>query len=111
MMVILKTVSFGSHYFEMAVTLRDSMLVNGMMTNCEIWYGLTKNNISQLENVDKMLLRKIFNVATSCPIEALYLELGCLPLDIVVKCRRINYLHYLVTRKKTELLYKFFITQ
>ena len=82
-----------------------------MMTNCEIWYGLTKNNISQLENVDKMLLRKIFNVATSCPIEALYLELGCLPLDIVVKCRRINYLHYLVTRKKTELLYRFFITQ
>ena len=51
------------------------------------------------------------NVASSCPIEALYLELGCMPLSIIIQSRRINYLHYLTQRKESEMLYKFFITQ
>ena len=110
-MDLLKAVSFGVHYFEMAATLRQSLLLSGILTNCEVWYGLSKNDISQLEEVDKLLLRQIFNVASSCPIEALYLEMGCLPLSIVIKCRRLNYLHYLVNRSESEMLSKFFIRQ
>jgi hypothetical protein len=37
-MDILKCVSFGTHYFEIAATLRESILLNEMITNCEIWY-------------------------------------------------------------------------
>ena len=40
-MDILKSVSFGAHYFEIAVTLREAMLVNGLLANSEVWYGLT----------------------------------------------------------------------
>ena len=36
-MVILQTVSLGYYYFEMAVLLRESLLVNGIMTNSEVW--------------------------------------------------------------------------
>ena len=95
----------------MAVTLRETMFLNGILTNCEIWYGLTKGDISQLEDIDKLLLRKIFNVASSCPIEALYLELGVIPINMVIKSRRLNYLHYLATRVESGMLHKFFITQ
>ena len=56
-MDMLKTVSFGVHYFEMAATYRESMLVNGILTNCESWYGLTQTEVDQLEDVDKLLLR------------------------------------------------------
>ena len=107
----LKSVSFGVHYFEIAVSLREAMLINGMITNCEVWYGLSKGEICQLEELDKLLLRQIFNVASSCPIETLYLELGCIPLSIIIQSRRINYLHYLTQRRESEMLYKFFITQ
>ena len=78
-MDILKCVSFGPHYFEIAATLRNSILLNGMLTNCEIWYGLTQNEVGQLEEVDRLLIRQVFSVASTCPMEALYLELGCVP--------------------------------
>ena len=108
---ILKSVSFGTHYFEIAKTLRNSILIGGMLTNCEVWNTLSKHEISQLEEVDKLLLRKVLNVATSCPIEALYLELGCVPLSYIIQSRRVNYLHHLVTRSENEMLSKFFYTQ
>ena len=82
-----------------------------MLTNCEVWNTLSKNEISQLEEVDKLLIRKVLNVATSCPIEALYLELGCVPLSYIIQSRRVNYLHHLVTRSENEMLSKFFYTQ
>ena len=110
-MNILKSVSFGAHYFEIASTLRNSILRNGMLTKCEIWYTITPTEVNQLEEVDKLLLRQIMNVPISCPIEALYLELGCVPLSFMIKARRVNYLHHLVTRSETEMLSKFFYAQ
>ena len=110
-MDVLKCVSFGAHFFEIAVTLRESILVNGMLTNCEVGYGLTDHEITQLEEVDRLLLRQVFNVPSSCPIEALYLELGCVPLSLVIKSRRMNYLHHLVTVNENEMLSRFFKTQ
>ena len=31
-----RNLSFGSHYFEIAKTLREAMLVNGLLTNSEV---------------------------------------------------------------------------
>ena len=108
---ILKSVTFGAHHFEIATTLRNSILIGGMLTNCEVWNTISQNEVCQLEEVDNLLLRKILNVASSCPIEALYLELGCIPLRFISMSRRVNYLHHLVTRNKNEMLSKFFHTQ
>ena len=110
-MDMLKTVSFGVHYFEIATTLRESKLINGILTNCDVWHGVTKTDVNQLEEIDKLLLRQIFNVPSSCPVEALYLELGCIPIGLVIKSRRLNYLHYLVSRKDDEMLKQFFLAQ
>ena len=110
-MDMLKTVSFGEHYFKMALSYRESMLINGVLTNCESWYGLSETEVEQLEEVDKLLLRQVFAVASTCPIEALYLEMGCIPFSLTIKSRRINFLHYLVTREKKEMLNKFFLAQ
>ena len=110
-MGVLKSVSFGVHFFEIARTLRESILINGMLTNCEVWYGLTENEVSQLEEIDRLLLRQIMNVPSSCPTEALYLELGCVPVSLIIKSRRVNYLHHLVNIDENEMLSKFFKAQ
>ena len=39
-------VSFGKHYFEIPLLLRESVFINGKLFNAEIWYGLTKEKIS-----------------------------------------------------------------
>ena len=48
-MDILKTVSFGKKYFQMAITLREAELVNGMLTNTDVWYGLSQAEVDELE--------------------------------------------------------------
>jgi hypothetical protein len=110
-MDILKTVSFGSNYFEIAITLRESQLINGMLTNAEVWYGLLKSEVNELEEVDRLLLRRILELPNSSCIESLYLELGLCPISVILKARRIGYLHYLVNLQNNEMLKSFFKVQ
>ena len=110
-MDVLNAVSFGSKYFEIAVILREARLINGMLTNVEVWYGLQKNEINEFEEVDKLLLRRILQAPSSACIESLYLELGLTPIRGIIKARRINYLHTLLNLKEEEMLHKFFKCQ
>jgi hypothetical protein len=107
----LERITVGEHYFPTAILLRDSLYINGIMTNAETWYGLSSTDIKPLEDLDVLLLRKIFNAQMSVPIESLYLELGCLDIHTILKARRIHYLHYLANRKDEEMLNKFFQAQ
>ena len=95
-MTMLEKVTFGEHYFSTAILLRESTFINSVLGSAECWYILTKDDIKQLENVDVSLLRQVSNAPISVPIEALYLELGVLNIETIVKARRLNYLHYLI---------------
>ena len=105
---ILDTISFGHHYFNILILLRESMFINCILTNSEVWYGLKENDLKELEKIDRMLLRKALRCPISTPKEAYYLELGILNINCIVKQRRINYLHYLLKTDKRSMLYKFF---
>ena len=94
-----------------AVYLGDIISHDGMLSSAESWYGLTKNEINEMEEVDKFLLRQILDAPSSSCIESLYLELGCMPIHVILKARRLNYLHYLVNLKRDEMLAIFFKTQ
>ena len=53
-MDILKTVTYGEKYFEIAATLREAELINGILTNADVWYGVSKSQMDELEEVDKL---------------------------------------------------------
>ena len=52
---MLKEVSFGFHYFSMAMLFRQYNLVSGMLCSIETLYGLSNTDIEQLEQCDRML--------------------------------------------------------
>ena len=108
---LLDTVSLGHHYFDIALLMRESMLINGILTNAQVWYGLKESELKALENIDKIFLRSILKTKMSVPYEALYLELGILPLKMIIKGRRIRYLYYLINRNENEMLFKFLNAQ
>ena len=110
-MNILETVSFGNYFFEIALTLRESMFINGILTNKEIWYKIKQSEIEEIEELDRLLLIKIFGTKSSCPKEALFLESGAIPLGIIIKSRRLNYLNYLLKESPESMLSKFFLAQ
>ena len=51
------------------------------------------------------------NAPKSVPKEALFLELGILDIESMLKARRVNYIHYLATQKPKDMMYTVFITQ
>ena len=108
---LVSLINLGEYYFETVVLLRESIFLNSILTNAEIWYNLTKEELKDLEDLDLILLRKLFNTPRSTPKEAFYLELGILTIGTLIKKRRLNFFHYLITRNKNEMLYSFFITQ
>ena len=107
----LESTVFGPYFFEVAITLRNSLLINGILTNAEAWYGLKTEEVEQLEKIDEMLLRKILEVGKGCPKEMLYLEMGIFPLRFTVMTRRLLFLHYILTEDKKSLIYRFLQAQ
>ena len=82
---MLREIHFGQYYFEMAILLRNAILVNGMLFSIEALYGLKSKHIDTLESVDKYFFRKIFSAHSKTAIEAFYIETGTLPLRFFVR--------------------------
>ena len=110
-MNLLEIVSFGQYFIETALLLRESMFINGILNNSEVWYGLTKSEIGEFEDLDRLLLRRILKAPISTPKEALFLELGLIPIGVLIQAKRINYLHYILSRRETEMIHQFFTAQ
>ena len=94
----------------MAILLINVAFANKILFNSEVWYPI-QDDLKRLVKLDEILLMKILEVGESTPRESLYLELGLVPLNDIVKCRRIVYLHYILTTSDDQLLYRFFQAQ
>ena len=106
-MSILDEICFGKYYFQVAMTLRNSLLLSSLLTNAEAWYNLTTQDVNDLEKVDEDLLRKILECPISTPKEMLYLELGVSPIRSILRSRRLNFLHYILNEETDSLIYTF----
>ena len=87
------------------------MLISSILSNSEVWYGVTKIEIEQLEQTDEMLLRNIFSCSRNVPKDLLYLEMGLLPISFIIKERRLMFLHHVLQQKEDSHIFKVFIAQ
>ena len=62
-MTMLDGIPFGQFYFEVALILRNSLLVSSMLCNSEAWYNITNTELNLLETIDLRLLRKIMHLS------------------------------------------------
>ena len=108
---ILEETAFGYYKVEVAMILRNSLFINSIMCNSEVWYNVTLKDIECLEQIDEMLLRKIIACPRTTPRPMLYLDMGCLPLRYVVKTRRLMFLHYVLNESESSLIHSFFKAQ
>ena len=108
---ILDGTVFGPFHFEVALILRSSLLLNGILTNSEAWYGLKTSDLEQLEEIVEQLLRKILEVGAGCPKEMLYLETGTIPIRFLLAFKRVMFLHYILNQDKDSLIYRIFEAQ
>ena len=110
-MAIVNEIPFGKHRTEVALKLRESMFLNGMLFNSEAWHGITKADVASLEKIDQALLRSILGAHKGTPKEMLYLETGTVPIRWILSQRRVNFLKHILTRNKEELIRKVYEAQ
>ena len=83
-MSILKEISVGPYFFEMALLFRSSMLLNGILFSTEALIGISEKHIKMLEDCDLMLMRQIFQTPVGTPKESFYIETSVLPIRFVI---------------------------
>ena len=110
-MSMLKELSFGYHYFNMAMLFRTSMLINGMLCSSEALYGIKKSHIEKLESCDKMLFKSVFQSPCTTPTVAYYLETGSVQIKYLLQGRRIMYLWNILQKSDQELARKVYDAQ
>ena len=110
-MSILKEISFGEDYFEIAMMLRVSKLVNGILFNLESLNNLSSTQINLIEECDKKLMRRIFDAEQGTPIEAFYLETSAWPLRHILMARKLMYYWTILHKNKSELVTQVFNAQ
>ena len=108
---ILNCIPFGKLFYQIAILLRNSLLVSSVLCNSEAWFNLTNSDLKMIETIDIEFLRKILKAPVSTPKEILFLELGVLPLREIIKQRRLNFLFYLIHQKNESMLKRVFQSQ
>ena len=58
---IMSSVSLGFFFYKISFTLRDAKLLNGMLTNAEVWNNIKSKHIDVLEGIDLMLMKNNVN--------------------------------------------------
>ena len=103
---MIEEISFGEHTFEIALLFRSAMLINSMLCSSEVLYGITNAHIQTLEECDKYLFTRMFNVPITCSYEAYFLETGALPIKYILTGRRLIYYWTLLNKPESEIVKK-----
>ena len=85
--------------------------MNALLVNIEVWHNVLQKDIEVITQLDNYLMRQILKAHSKVPIELLYLETGTIPVDYVIKSRRVNYLHTILRRDKSELIARVYNVQ
>ena len=102
----------GKYHFELAVILRNAILISSILSCSETWYSIQEVEYRKLEQIDETLMKKMLNCSSQIPHEVLYLELGLMPARFIIILRRIIYLQHILKQKNQDtLLYRFFKAQ
>ena len=105
-MVIMNSTFFGKYYFEVAMVLRTSLLLNSILLNSEAWVNLTNKNIRMLEQIDESFLSKILECEANTSNTIKYLELGIYPIRFEIMKRKIIFLQYILKQEKSSMMYQ-----
>ena len=103
-MAIINEIPLAHWKIQAGLSLRQAMLINGILFNSEAWHGVDKKDIVMLEKMDEALIRGILSAHPKIPIEALYLETKSVPIRFIIASRRIMYLHTILKKEENEMV-------
>ena len=108
---IIKHISFGYFSFEIALILRNSLLINGILYNIETLFNLNQKHIKSLEDCDRYLWQQLFNCPRTASIEGFHIETNTMPIRFYIIGRKFMFLWNLLRKSSEELVKRVFQLQ
>jgi hypothetical protein len=106
MRALLRDIPLGSFRTQIGLVLRQAWFLNGCLFNSEVWSGYIDSDLSDLVIIDHQIMRLITNCQSKVPVEMLYLESAQLTIQSIISVRRLLYLHEILSRSESELIYQ-----
>ena len=100
---ILEGCFFGDHFLEALIIMRNSKLMSVLTYNVEIIHNISKNEIDMLDRIDLQLLRKSMMLSRKSTRCLILLEPGLVPVEYLIKQKRINFLFHLLTSDEDSI--------
>ena len=86
------------------VSIIWEMAVIPMLThNAEVWFGMSKKTLKDLDKVQHKFLRVALAVGTGCPIPKLYSETGTMLMSNRVLLKKMLFLHHVASLSSNTL--------
>ena len=104
-------ISLGKFCIQIGLILSNSIFTSKMLLNSEVWHSITKYQLEDLEKVDRALLKHILGAHSKTSTEWLHADTGTLNLRSSIQIRRLMYLWHILSRDKTELIYRIYQAQ
>ena len=108
---ILQDVPLGKYKTQAGLQLRQSMFINCVLFNIEVWQGMNSTDITMLNTIDHQLMKVICNGHSITPSESYYLETAAIPIKHIITSHRIMYLHNIQNRSEGELVRRVYTAQ
>ena len=90
---------FKDKSLERSIRLIECILIPRILYLCQTWSKISKNQIKQLENIQKGALTIINCLPISTPYKGILYECGLKPMKHRIKERRLTYLHKILNMK------------
>ena len=98
----LKDIHIGNLRVQIGLELKQSLLLNGILFNSEVWHSMKDTDIASLVIIDQYLKRGLLYSHAKTPLEHLYLEIGALPVKYIIISRRLIYLKEIIDRPNVK---------
>ena len=91
--------------------MRNSKLMSILTYNVEVLYNISDREVKLLDKVDLQLLRQSLMLSSKSARSLILLELNFVPVEFIIKQKRINFLHHLLTESDESLARKVLLCQ
>lgn len=103
-MAKLNSLPLGRFYFEVAIDLRESILLGQLLYATEALTNIKKSDMDILVKADEDYILQVMNLERTAPRALVYLELGLTTISMKIKMRRIMYYQYILKQEEKSLL-------
>ena len=106
-----KEIGLGNYEIQIMLQFYESIFLSTVLFNCQSWTNLTDTHIESLQTLQMKYLKQTMCVPYSTPNKGTLLELGILPINDVINCRKLLFLHHILNLKEDDPVLKLYKEQ